>query len=138
MSEWLLNGKEFTSEENGDNVAFVYLITNLKTGRMYVGKKLFHSPKYRMVNKKKKKYKAESDWKKYFGSSEELKKDVTELGVENFKREILHLCISKGNASYLEMREQMLREVLLDDMYYNAFIGGKIHGKHLKGLKKSG
>lgn len=138
MSAWTYNGKEFTSEDIGANIAFVYLITNKITGRMYVGKKLLHAPKYRMINKKKKKFIVESDWRNYFGSNTELQNDVKEHGADNFQREILHLCISKGNASYLEMKEQFDREVLLDNNYYNGFVGGKIHAKHLKGLTKRG
>jgi hypothetical protein len=39
--------------------------------------------------------------------------------------------------TYYEMKEQFDREVLLKpDEYYNAFIGGKIHRKHI--LKKNG
>ena len=53
-----------------------------------------------------------------------------------FKREILHLCKSKSEMSYLELKEQMDREVLLNDEYYNGIIQVKIHRAHVKTLKK--
>jgi hypothetical protein len=39
--------------------------------------------------------------------------------------------------SYMELKEQMLREVLLNDDYYNGIIQVKIHRSHVKNLKKS-
>ena len=36
--------------------------------------------------------------------------------------------------TYFEMKEQFQRDVLFRDDYYNEFIGGKIHSKHLKGI----
>lgn len=129
---WKYQNKEFTEEDIGDNLGFVYLITNLQTNRKYIGKKLFWFSKTKMVNKKKKKVKALSDWPVYWSSSEELKSDVKSLGEENFTREILYLCKTKGTMSYLELREQIDRRVMETDDYYNAFVGGKIHKKHVK------
>ena len=56
--------------------------------------------------------KVDSDWRDYYGSSDELSKDVTTLGKENFTREILHYCTSKAHTSYLEAKEQFDRKVL--------------------------
>ena len=36
---WLYNGKPFTSEMIEDNLGFVYMITNTKNGKIYIGKK---------------------------------------------------------------------------------------------------
>ena len=102
-------------------VGFVYLITNTVTGRMYIGKKLakFAKTSYKVVKlkngtKKKKKIrsKIDSDWQDYYGSSDELCKDVVQLGQENFRREILFYCTSKAETSYIEAREQFTRRVL--------------------------
>jgi hypothetical protein len=60
---------------------------------------------------------------------------VEENGLDHFEREILHLCKSKGELNYTELKEQVIRDVLLKpNEYHNAFVGGKIHRNHL--LKK--
>lgn len=137
---WIYNGEEFTSEMIEDNVGFVYLITDLSNEKKYVGKKILMSkrklPPLKGKTRRRTKI-VESDWKKYYGSSEEVNMIVEEKGPENFKREILHLCKSKGVMSYLELKEQMEREVLLDDEYYNGIIQVKIHRSHVKSLKNS-
>jgi len=124
-----------------DCVGFVYLITNLTTGRMYIGKKLakFAKTTYRVVKlkngkKKRKKIrgKIESDWQTYYGSNTELNRDVERLGVYNFSREILYYCSSKAECSYIEAREQFARRVLESDLYYNGQISVRVHGSHIK------
>jgi hypothetical protein len=123
-----------------DCVGFVYIITNLTNNRKYVGKKLakFSRTTYRMVklkNGKKKrkriKGKIDSDWQTYFGSSPELQRDVEELGVDKFSREILYYCRSKAECSYVEAREQFSRRVLETTEYYNGIINCRIHGSHI-------
>lgn len=132
---WTYQGSEFTEDQIGKYIGYVYLITNKTNNRKYIGKKLFWFSKTRVVKGKKKKEKALSDWESYWSSSEELKKDVKELGEENFTREILYLCNSKGEMSYLELREQIIHDVLLkQDEWYNGFVGGKIHRNHVKNL----
>lgn len=133
---WYYEDKPFedTPEEY---VGFVYLITDKVTDRKYVGKKLFWKPKTLPKNSKRKrriKTRVPSDWPKYFGSSAALKDDVEEFGPDRFHREILRLCAKKGEMSYIELKEQVDREVLFKDDYYNAFVGAKIHAKHVKGL----
>lgn len=135
---WLYNGEEFTAEMIDKFVGFVYIITDMSNNKKYVGKKLFLSKRKLapLKGKTRKRTKiVESDWMDYFGSSEEVKMLVEEKGAENFKREILHLCNSKGEMSYLELKEQMDREVLLNDDYYNGIIQVKIHRSHVKSLK---
>jgi hypothetical protein len=130
-----------------DCVGFVYNITNTITGRMYIGKKLakFSKTTYKTVKlkngtKKKKKIrnKIDSDWQEYYGSSPELGKDVTQLGTENFRREILYYCKSKSECSYIEAREQFSRRVLESDDYYNGHIQVRVHGSHIKGKQLNG
>jgi hypothetical protein len=136
---WLYNGKEFTSEMIDNRVGFVYIITDKSNDKKYVGKKLFQSKRKLapLKGKTRKRTKImESDWMDYFGSSEEVKSLVEEKGGENFIREILHLCNTRGEMSYLEAKEQFDRNVLLDDSYYNGIINCKIHRTHVKGLKK--
>lgn len=125
-----------------DCVGFVYLITNKISGRKYIGKKLakFSKTTYRMVklkngNKKRKKIKGkiESDWQTYYGSNDELNRDVEALGPENFTREILFYCKSKAECSYIEAREQFRHQVLESEDYYNGHIQVRVHGSHIKG-----
>ena len=108
---WLYQGQEYQGPDE-KLVGFVYMITCLETNRRYIGKKLFWSMRRKQVKGKVKRVKTESDWKKYWSSSEELKADVTRLGEEKFKREIVHLCFGKGELSYLEVREQIDNRVL--------------------------
>jgi len=124
-----------------DCVGFVYLITNKVTGRKYIGKKLakFSKTTYKVVklkngNKKRKKIKSkiDSDWQLYYGSNDQLNRDITELGSDNFTREILFYCRSKAECSYVEAREQFNHRVLESDDYYNGQIVCRIHGSHIK------
>jgi hypothetical protein len=136
---WLYQGN-LIEELPEDCVGFVYLITNSVTGRKYIGKKLakFAKTSYKVVKqkngiKKKKKIrsKVDSDWRDYYGSSDELSKDVTTLGKENFTREVLHYCTSKAHTSYLEAKEQFDRKVLETTDYYNGHISVRVHGSHI-------
>lgn len=135
---WLFNGKQYNGEEAEKFVGFVYKITNKIDGRGYIGKKLLWSPKTSFVKnpktgvKKKVKSMVDSDWRTYYGSSKELKEDIEKFGTENFQREILIFCTTKGNLSYLEMKNQILNEVMESPLWYNGFVGGKINKKHLK------
>jgi hypothetical protein len=116
---------------------FVYLIENLVNGRKYVGKKLFFFKGFKTVKKKKKRILVESDWKTYYGSSNALQKDLDELGKENFRRVILHLCTSKSECSYLEMKEQVERNAILSDGYYNDQIRVRVTRVQLTKYRKS-
>lgn len=137
---WLFEGNQ-VEQLPEDCVGFVYCITNLSTGRKYIGKKLakFAKTTYKTVKlkngtKKKKKIrsKIDSDWLTYYGSNDELNKDVQLLGPDNFTREILHYCNSKALTSYLEAKEQFDRKVLESDDYYNGHIQVRVHGSHIK------
>ena len=130
---WTYNGKDFTEDLVGNNYGFVYQITNLTNGRKYIGKKFFYSAKTKQVKGKKKRYKASSNWQTYYGSSDNLTKDVLQLGHENFKREILHLCPTKGECGYLEAKEQFRNNVLETDNYYNSWIMVRVRKDHIKG-----
>ena len=136
---WTYNGEEFTSEMFGDYIGFVYIITIKHTGKKYLGKKLFTSTRRLAPLKgktRKRKVTEESDWMDYYGSSEEVKIIVEEMGADNFDREIIHLCDKKGEMSYLEAKEQFDRGVLLSDEWYNGIVNCKIHKSHVKGLRE--
>ena len=133
---WTYQGKPLDTLPE-ECVGFVYLITNTKTGRMYVGKKLAKFKRSRPPlkgRKNKRRHTVESDWQDYYGSSDLLTEDVNKLGKEKFKREILYFCRSKGECNYLEAKEQFARGVLESDDYYNGHIRVRVHGK---GILKS-
>jgi len=133
MSYWIYKGKQIDELPEGCE-AFVYLITNKKNGKKYIGKKLakFKTTKPPLKGKKRKrKGTKESDWREYWGSSDHLKADVEKYGEENFFREILHVCPSRGVASYLEAQEQFERKVLLTDNYYNGIINVRVGGSKI-------
>jgi len=120
---WLFNNKEFDETLISDYYGFVYLITNLKTGKLYVGRKYFWS--VRKVKGKKRRQKLESDWKTYYGSCKPLLEDIKTIGQDSFKREILSLHESKGQVNFSETKLQFQLNVLetLDKsgnkLYYN-------------------
>lgn len=137
-TNWFYNSKEIDQLPE-DCVGFVYQITNITNGRMYIGKKLARFKRSRPPlkgRKNKRRYKVDSDWQDYYGSSDELTMDVNRLGKDNFKREILFFCVSKSELSYVEAREQFARKVLESNDYYNGHIRVRVHGKRiLKNVK---
>lgn len=129
---WLYDGKPFDSSHIGDFYGFVYLLENPSTNKKYIGKKFFWTRTTRSVKGKKKRVTKESDWKSYYGSNELLKQELNEqANHQTVKRTILHLCRTKGECSYFEIKEQLAVDALLKEEYYNAFVGCKIHRKHL-------
>ena len=140
MSEWTYNNKPFDSDMIEDYIGFVYEVYDTEAKMKYIGKKKFLSkvtkPPLKGKKNKRRSLK-ESDWKSYYGSSEEVKSLVENTGEWRFKRKIIRLCKTLGEMSYYEMKEQLDNDVLLKPKkYYNAFVGGKIHRKHLNHLIK--
>lgn len=147
MSEWTYLGQPIESLPQ-DSVGFIYVITNKIDGRKYIGKKkqFFVKTTQKTITlkngtKKKKKIKTnvQSDWRTYYGSSDELKADVERLGVENFDREILEFANSLSMISYLEAKYQFETDALLHpDKWYNSWIMVRVRRDHLIGkLNKS-
>ena len=121
---WVYKDTTFTTNDIGDFSGFVYRITNLQTGKQYIGRKYFYQ--FRKPRGKSRKVKSESDWKKYYGSSDELTADRKSIGNECFKREIISLHTTKGWVNYEETRQLFLNNVLSEnENYYNSNILGR-------------
>jgi len=123
--------KEFTEDDIQDNVGFVYIISHNKTGKKYIGKKMFTKSKIRQVKGKKKRTRVASEWLKYWGSNLELQEDVRKLGEGEFTREIMHLCKTKSQMTYYETYEIFVRHALLSENYYNAWVMARVRKDHL-------
>ena len=126
---WTYQGSTFTSDDINDFFGYVYCITNLQSGKKYIGRKYF--TQRRKPRGGKRRVTSESDWKKYYGSSPELKADVKDFGKLNFKREIISLHKTLGKVNYEETRQLFLNNVLTESLdngepaYYNSNILGR-------------
>ena len=129
---WTYNGTPFCSEDIGDYYGFVYRITNLVSGRSYIGRKYFWS--LRKPSGKSRRVRSESDWKKYYGSSAELTAERKKVGNTTYKREILSLHKSKGLTNFEETRQLFLNNVLTEAMSDGtpAFYNSNILGRYMR------
>lgn len=111
-----------TTIDIDNSFGFVYLITNMITGKRYLGKKQFHS--YR-----KKKRVAETKWQQYTGSSVELNQDIKNMRKSNFHFLILQVYKTRGGLVYGEANMQHKLDTLTDTNkdgdrnWYNKQIG---------------
>ena len=130
---WLYQGTAFTSDDIDGKFGFVYRITNIQTGKQYIGRKYFVQK--RKPKGGKRRVTSESDWKKYYGSCPELKEDIKKFGKNIFKREILSLHTSVGRTNFEETRQLFLHNVLTEKLtddtpaYYNSNILGRYYRK---------
>ena len=126
---WMYEGKPFTSDDIGDYYGFVYRITNTTSSKSYIGRKYFVQK--RKPKGGKRRVTSESNWKRYYGSSDELKQDIKTLGRDSFKREILSLHKTLGKVNYEETKQLFLHNVLMESLdngepaYYNSNILGR-------------
>jgi hypothetical protein len=126
---------------------FIYKITHISTGKFYIGKKQLFSERNIKLGKKelqeqsllkkpgrkptKKLVKKESDWHKYWGSSEELLLDLKTYGENQFIREILIFTYGKKQNTYYEIKYQFMEGVLESDNSYNSNINSTFFRKDL-------
>ena len=130
---WTYKGTAFTSDDIGDQFGYVYRITNIQSGKQYIGRKYF-------VQKRKprgggRRRTSESNWKQYWGSSKELNADRKRLGSDTFSREILSTHATAGRVNYEETRQLFINNVLTEALdngepaYYNSNILGRYYKK---------
>jgi hypothetical protein len=120
---------------------FVYRITSLETGKIYIGSKQFHlwtGPKggYKCTDPKDPRWNKtvwkESDWKDYTGSSEELNEEIAKKGKHMYRYEFMHLCRNKLDLHLTEVQYQVNNNVLEavdangNYKYYNKNIASKL------------
>ena len=140
---WFYNNSQITDKDyerltSEGVVGFVYCVTEIDTGKKYIGKKLWVSVRKLppLKGKKRKRIKlVETDWKTYYGSSDQVNALLEQKGEKAFRRDILYFCYNKSELSYLEAKEQFDRNVLLSDDYYNGIINCRIGARGLDRLK---
>ena len=125
-------------------VGFVYKITNIQTGKFYIGKKSLYSNIRKKLTKKelaeysgpgrkptKKLVTSESNWIDYWGSNKGILQEIKDLGTDSFRKEILKFCFNKKQLTYWEVHYQCINEVLLTDKSYNDNVLAKFFRKDL-------
>jgi len=123
VNHWVCYQSNKPFVPNKDKFGFVYIITNIKNNKGYVGCKQYYS-----MTKKKTKHK----WEMYTGSSKYLNKDIEKIGKEHFKFEVIAEYKNKRSLRYYELYYQVKWNVLMATLegsderaYYNAYVGGK-------------
>jgi hypothetical protein len=130
---WEYHGTNFDGSCIGDYFGFVYRITNLTNGKKYIGRKYFWS--LRKPRSGGRRVRSESNWKRYYGSSDELNDERKELGNSAFKREILSLHKTKGQVNFEETKQLFVNNVLSESLndgtpaFYNSNILGRYYRK---------
>lgn len=135
---WLFEGQPFL--DCGKYAGFVYEMVDKVNGKRYIGKKFFWSK--RKLPGKTRRTTIESDWRKYYSSSDEIKKLIKEHGKDRFERHILSLHELERDVNYTEVKLQYALGVLekVDEngemLYYNGNISGKHHCHLVRGLEE--
>ena len=121
-SHWVDYHTKEIFEPNLNKFGFVYLITNKKNTKGYVGCKQY------FIGRTKK----ESKWQTYMGSSKYLKADIKKTGKEHFTFEVIAEYKNKRSLRYYEAYYQMKWDVLTaviegsdEPAFYNSYVGGK-------------
>lgn len=126
LGHWILNENV---QINENTFGFIYEITNTINNKKYIGKKQCKSKLKRKPLKGKKNKRIEikeSDWKVYTSSSADLNEDILKYGKDKFIFKILRACGSKWELAYFEIKEQIDKNVLMRDDYYNGIINVRI------------
>ena len=128
-NHWTCYGTEKSFVPNEDKFGFVYIITNTKNGKAYVGCKQYY------IGKSKK----QSRWQTYTGSSKYLNEDIKKIGKKYFTFEVIAEYKNKRSLRYYEMYYQVKWNVLTATVegsdkraYYNSYVGGKFFPRGLQ------
>jgi len=108
--------------------SFVYRIENPTTGQFYIGKKRCWVRKAGKIHK-------ESDWRDYWGTSKIMDAQYAITGKSAWTRTIIHLCVSSGEASWLELVELVKRDALTNPLSLNGNILMTFNHKVVKGYQ---
>ena len=112
-----------------DAIGFLYKITNINSGKWYIGRKMLYKSITRQKAGKKIKSKVESDWKEYNSSSAELQEWIKNEGEDKFKKEILIFVTTKAAMTYGEEYLLYSTGSLFDPLNMNQNIRAKIYRK---------
>lgn len=127
-NNWKFKGKDISDDEIPEkSIGFIYIITQISTGKKYIGKKLLQFSSTKTVKGVKKKIKKSSGWQSYWSSSPTLLEYIAEHGTDDFKKEILVFCSSKGSLLYNEELALYTVGALESDEYWNNNIRSKIY-----------
>ena len=121
LGHWSYKGPEVDVD---NMIGFIYCITTFN-GKKYIGKKLLQNKKKRKPLKGRvnaRRYKVESDWKTYTGSSPSLNEYIIKNGKEGFVFEILSFQPSKLLLAYHEIKEIIDRNAIFSTEYYNEVL----------------
>ena len=141
--------EDLIDDENFDSTqyeGYIYMTTNLETGRSYIGKKnFFHKTNVKLGKKElanlpvthgrtkqTKLVVKPSDWKTYYGSAQEIKEDLKKYPKDKFVRVILKLCKTKKSLTYYENKYLFQYGVLEDPKkWINDNIQGRFFSKDI-------
>ena len=125
---WNFKGKELSDDQIPDKaIGFIYRITQISNGKQYLGKKLLTKSATKSVKGVKKKIRVESDWRDYWSSSPALLDYITSHGLDDFTKEILVFCSSKGSLLYCEELALYAVGALESDQWWNSNIRSKVY-----------
>lgn len=123
-----IKSMEDIPKENAAALGFIYMITQLSTGKKYIGKKMLSKAATKTVKGVKKKIRKESDWLEYWSSSPQINQWIADAGgTKDFTKEILIFCNSKGGLAYSEELALYMVGAMENDKWLNQNIRSKIY-----------
>ncbi len=145
LDPWTYKGRFITQllDIPANTFGFVYQITNNKTNKKYIGRKVLYFERNKKLTQKElaeltgkgrkpttKKVVTESDWKDYFGSNKEFIETVKAQGRDEFSREILEFAPNRKLLTYYECKYIFkFGAIEPSSLYYNDNILGKFYRK---------